>query len=231
MHEWHPRLTFRLQPLLAFMSLALVPLLLGCSSVPEPDDFKGTALSGNRQAQDFTLFDQFGAPKSLNQHFAGKVVALTFLYTECPDVCPIVANHLREVVELLEEDGPNAAIVIISVDPERDTIESALAYSERWQMTDRWTYLVGDEAALKEVWKAYYVDPYVHGPGRGDSGRRPEFTGGTGSGGVSALVEQTGRVMHSAPIYIIDADGMMRSVFTLPLEAADVAHDIRLVGG
>lgn len=215
---------------LAFTVLALVPLLLACSSAPDPDDFKGTAISDSRQAQDFTLTDQFGALKSLQQDFAGKVVVLTFLYTECPDVCPIVANHLRDVVESLEEDGTDTAIVIVSVDPERDTVESALAYSERWQMTDRWTYLVGDEATLKEVWKAYYIDPYVHGPERADPGRQSGPTSRAGSGGVSALVEQTGRVIHSAPIYVIDAEGIMRSVLTLPLESEDITHDIRLVG-
>ncbi len=165
----------------------------------------------------------------MRQDFVGKVVVLTFLYTECPDVCPIVANHLRDVALLMEEDGPDTTVVIVSVDPEGDTVDSALAYSERWQMTDRWTYLVGEEAELKEVWKAYYIDPYVHGPGRADSKSTPQVRG-SGGGGVSALVEQTGRVIHSAPIYIIDAEGVMRSVLTLPLESEDVAHDIRLVG-
>ena len=216
---------------LAFAVLAIAPFILACSSLSAPDDFKGTAVSGERQAQDFALTDQFGAPKSLRGDFAGKVVALTFLYTECPDVCPIVANHLRDVAASLREDGPEAAIVIISVDPEGDTVESVLAYSERWGMAERWSYLVGEEAALKEVWKAYYIDPYVHGPARASAGSQPTPTGVSGSGGVRALVEQTGRVIHSAPIYIIDADGIMRSVLTLPLESEDVAHDVRVVGG
>lgn len=213
-----------------FLAFAILGLsFLACSSTPTREDFRGTVVSGDRQAQDFTLTDQFGASKSLKQDFAGKVVVLTFLYTECPDVCPIVANHLRDVARLMEEDGPDAAVVVVSVDPERDTVDSALAYSERWQMTDRWTYLVGEEIVLKEVWKAYYIDPYVHGPGRADTQNAPQVSG-SGSGGVSALVEQTGRVIHSAPVYIIDAEGFMRSVFTLPLESEDVAHDVRLVG-
>ena len=209
--------------------LALAPMLLACSSAPTPEDFKGTPFTDERQAQDFLLTDQFGASKSLHRDFGGKVVALTFLYTECPDVCPIVANHLRDAALLIEEDGPDAAVVVVSVDPEGDTVASALAYSERWQMAERWTYLVGEEAELEEVWKAYYIDPYVHGPGSSDTRSAPQARG-AGSGGVSALVEQTGRVIHSAPIYIIDAEGVMRSVFTQPLESEDVAHDIRLVG-
>lgn len=231
MHERDSRLTPRLRSFLAFIVLALVSALLACSSAPKPDDFKGTVLSGGRQAQDFTLTDQFGALKSLHQDFVGKVVVLTFLYTECPDVCPIVANHLRDVAAALEEDGPDTAIVVVSVDPVGDTVDSVMDYSERWGMSNRWTYLIGDEAALKEVWKAYYIDPYVHGPGRVGNNEETTPTPKSASGGISALVEQTGRVIHSAPIYIIDADGIMRSVFTLPLESRDVAHDVRLVGG
>ena len=214
---------------LTFTVLALASLIIACASLPAPDDFKGTAVSGERQAQDFALTDQFGALKSLRQDFAGKVVVLTFLYTECPDVCPIVANHLRDVAASLREDGPETAIVIISVDPEGDTVEGVLSYSRRWEMTDSWFYLVGEEAALEEVWKAYYIDPYVHGPARANTGSQPGPIGGSGSGGVSALVEQTGRVIHSAPIYIIDGDGIMRSVFTLPVESEDIVHDVRLL--
>ena len=177
------------------------------------------------------MTDQFGAQRSLRQDFSDKVVVLTFLYTECPDVCPIVANHLRDVANSLRENGPETAFVIISVDPEGDTVEDVLVYSERWGMAGRWSYLVGGEAVLKEVWKAYYIDPYVHGPTRANAGGQPAPTGGSGSGGVSALVEQTGRVIHSAPIYIIDGDGIMRSVFTLPVESEDIVHDVRLLGG
>jgi len=177
------------------------------------------------------LTDQFGAQRSLRRDFVGKIVVLTFLYTECPDVCPIVANHLRDVAASLREGGSETAIVIISVDPEDDTVKAVLEYSERWGMTDRWSYLVGEEATLKEVWKAYYIDPYVHGPARANAGSQPAPIGGSGSGGVSALVEQTGRVIHSAPIYIIDGDGIMRSVFTLPVESKDIVHDVQLLGG
>ena len=183
-----------------------------------------------RQAQDFALTDQFGVSRSLRGEYAGEVVVLTFLYTECPDVCPIVANHLREIAAALEEEGTEAQIVVVSVDPKGDTVDSVLEYSNRWKMTDRWTYLVGAEVELKEVWRAYYIDPYVHGPGRVvetpvvPSADRP-------SGGVSALVEQSGRVIHSAPIYIIDGEGLMRSAFTLPFEWQDVIHDVKLVGG
>ena len=221
-----------LLPALLFAILLLLPVIASCSSTPAPDDFRGTVFSDERMAHDFRLTDQFGRTRSLHHDFAGRVVVLTFLYTACPDVCPIVANHLRDISTLLEDDSSSsAAIVIISVDPEGDTVESVFDYSERWQMTDRWTYLTGDETLLKDVWEAYYIDPYVHGPGRAETKDTAAAVPKLASGGVDALVEQTGRVIHSAPIYIIDADGKMRSAFTLPLESEDVMNDVRLVGG
>ncbi len=231
MPDMDRRLNPSLLPGLLFAILFLLPLISSCSSTPAPDEFRGTVFSDEREAEDFRLTDQFGRTRSLHQDFAGRVVVLTFLYTACPDVCPIVANHLRDISTLLEGDSSQVAIVIISVDPEGDTVESVFDYSERWQMTDRWTYLTGDETQLKDVWKAYYIDPYVHGPGRAETPDASAAASKVAGGGVDALVEQTGRVIHSAPIYIIDADGKMRSAFTLPLESEDVMNDVRLVGG
>ena len=231
MPDMDGRLNPSLQPALLFAILFLLPLLSSCSSTPAPDEFRGTVFSDEREAQDFRLTDQFGRIRSLHQDFAGRIVVLTFLYTACPDVCPIVANHLRDISTLLGDDSSQVAIVIISVDPEGDTVESAFDYSERWQMTNRWTYLTGNEASLKDVWKAYYIDPYIHGPGRAETPDTAAVSSKVARGGVDALVEQTGRVIHSAPIYIIDGDGKMRSAFTLPLESDDVMNDVRLVGG
>lgn len=223
--ETLPKLVSRL------LLLALVPaLLLAClPAQADTPSFEGTLLKGNTPAADFRLTNQFGESVSL-QDFAGRVVLLTFLYTNCPDVCPIAANHLRNVSELLADDAPQTAIVVVSVDPEGDSVESVLAYSERWQMTENWSYLVGSEDVLRPVWEAYYIDPYLYGPGRdaetvsGSAAERP-----ASKGGRSALAAESRRIIHSAPIYIIDAEGIMRVAFTLPFESEDLAHDVRLL--
>ena len=183
-------------------------------------------MTANATAVDFRLTDQFGESVALSD-FKGKVALLTFLYTDCPDVCPIAANHLRQASRLLSEDGADIAIVIVSVDPDGDSVDAARAYSERWEMSERWSYLVGSEEALRPIWAAYYIDPYLHGPGRNGASSLPQ----TPSGGVSALAAQTGRIIHSAPIYLIDADGIMRVVFTMPFETEDLVNDVRLLGG
>ena len=217
-------------------SVALFALLaLACARPAAPDAFKGTVLSAANPAPDFRLTDQFGEPASLAD-FRGKIVLLTFLYTSCPDVCPVAANHLREARRALAEaGGGDTAIVVVSVDPERDSVEAALAYSERWDMVEGWAYLTGDEDALRAVWDAYYIDPYLHGPGRdattAGAGDGHSQAGQASGGGASALAAQSGRIIHSAPIYLIDAEGAMRVAFTLPFETADLVNDARLLLG
>ena len=153
-------------------------------------------------------------------------------------MCPIAANHLRQASQLLSEDGADIAIVVVSVDPDGDSVETARAYSERWEMSERWSYLVGSEEALRPIWAAYYIDPYLHGPGRNGASSESASSESASSlqqtasgGGASALAAQSGRIIHSAPIYLIDADGIMRVVFTMPFEIEDLVNDVRLLGG
>ena len=218
---------------LRLASLAPLPiaLLLACAPSASSDSFEGTVLTANAPAADFRLTAQFGESVALSD-FKGKVTLLTFLYTSCPDVCPIAANHLRQASQLLSEDSADIAIVIVSVDPDMDSVDAARAYSERWGMAERWSYLVGSEEALRPIWAAYYIDPYLHGPGRdGASAESASSLPQTPSGGVSALAAQSGRIIHSAPIYLIDADGIMRVVFTMPFETEDLVNDAQLLGG
>ncbi len=211
----------------AFLLVAALFLsaLTACSSAGPP---RGTELTSRSVAADFELTDQFGRSRSLSEH-AGNVVLLTFLYTHCPDICPVVADHVRNVHRLLDERAGEVSIVVVSVDPERDTVEAALEYSEAWQMQDDWSYLVGSEEELRPVWDAYYVDPV-----RMDIAENGADIG-NGDGdlsGVDALyqgAELRYTVDHSAPVYLIDRDGVQRVLFTLPMDPADIVHDVGLL--
>jgi protein SCO1/2 len=187
----------------------------------------GTVLSSSNPAPDFELTDQFGQPAALSS-YSGKVVVLTFLYTYCPDICPIVTSHLRDAHEMLGDVAGDVAFVAVSVDPARDTVEQAHAYSIRWQMLDRWAFLVGDEEALSAVWGDYYFEPSVDGQSNGDAEASHKSHDGGGDG-LRQEVEARYTVSHSAPVYLIDGEGRMRVVFTPPLEPEDIVHDILLL--
>ena len=78
-----------------YVALATGLMLVGlsaCASTDEP--LLGTVLTTSDPAPPFRLHDHFGQQVALSD-FDGRVVLLTFLYTYCQDVCPMVAGHLR----------------------------------------------------------------------------------------------------------------------------------------
>jgi len=213
---------------------ALVPAACGGSgtagdSSPEglSGEFRGTTLNPPQQASDFTFTDQFGDQVSLSEH-RGSVVILTFLYTYCPDVCPVVAGHLTDVhkqLSLDQDDDEAVFIIAVSVDPERDTVERAHEYSRQYGMLDEWSYLVGSEQELSQTWGSYYVSA---APLKADSLDADPLESVDGS--ADSLAEQITAaytVNHQTPVYLIDRDGMIRTLFTLPFDPKDVVADVR----
>lgn len=213
------RLLFPIGGLAAFF------ILLGAVACSQAEPLKGTALNPPRPASPFQLSDQDSALISLSEQ-RGRVVLLTFLYTSCTDICPVVAGQVKKAYELLEEHAERVSVLIVSVDPARDTREAVSAYLDELGMRGHWRYLVGTEAELAPVWRDYYVAQALDGP----KGKRVEATG---DGAVDSLAQEIAAytVTHSAPVYVIDEEGLMRSVFTLPIEPADLAHDVRVVLG
>ena len=202
---------------------------LGLSACSSAETFRGTVLTSESPASSFELINQFGEPVSLEDR-RGQPVVLTFLYTNCPDVCPLTTSLIRDAHEMLGDDADDVAILAVSVDPERDTQQAALDYSERWRMSGNWDFLVGQRARLTEIWKAYFVAASVD-----ESSHAAQATGAGGGlaqdsvKGLSQAIEGGYLVSHSAPVYLVDQDGVMRVLFTLPFEAEDLAHDVRLL--
>ena len=188
--------------------------------------FNGTALSDDAPAPDFVLTDQFGDAVSLSQ-MRGRAVALSFLFTNCPDVCPVVTTQLKRLYDELGADADSVEFVSISVDPERDDPQAAMRYLERWGMADEWRYLTGDRAALEPVWEAYYIAPVIEDA---DAARTVSAASGA-IGALRAEIAERYTVIHSAPVYLIDREGTRRAVFTPPLDVSEMAADIRALLG
>ena len=212
----------------ALLLLVAAGLLGAACSGPEP--LAGTVLTASDPATPFKLTDQSGRPVSLAD-YRGKVVALTFLYTYCPDICPIVTSHLKQARETLSEDSSEAAFVAISVDPERDTVERAHAYSQEWGMLDGWAFLVGDRERLAPIWKAYYVEATIDSSAHSDASVADHATTATSSSAASLSgdIATAYTLSHPAPVYLIDRGGLLRVLFTLPFDPGDLVHDIRLL--
>lgn len=134
---------------------------------------------------------------------------------------------MRNVYELLGDDAENVRLVAISVDPSRDSVEKAYEYSERWQMIDKWTFLVGEEATLRPIWASYYIDPAVVVPSDtlNSSGLSKPSRGAVTT--LTDTIANAHTVTHSAPIYLIDREGLLRGLHTLPLDPKDLVKNIQ----
>jgi protein SCO1/2 len=109
-------------------------------------------------APPFTLTSQDGKPVSLAD-LRGKVVAVTFIYTECPDICPLLTQKMVQVQDELEADfGKKIAFVSISLDPEHDTPEVLKDYAQFWgAKPEGWSFLTGSLDAVRDVTRRYGV--------------------------------------------------------------------------
>jgi protein SCO1 len=147
-----------------------------------PSGLQGTDL-GKQPAPNFQLTDQDGQQTSLAQ-FRGKPVVVTFLYTHCPDVCPVTAEHLHSTLLQMGSDGKKVGVLAVSTDPKGDDQAAAIKFTHEHNMQDYWHFLIGTNAQLSPVWSAY---------------------------SVYAQQQQQMNVNHSFAVYVIDKQGNERA--------------------
>ena len=85
----------------------------------KPPVFDATDVTGVQWGRDFQLTGHDGRPYRLAD-FRGKVVAVYFGFTHCPDVCPLTMATLGQAVQLLGDEGSRVKVVFITVDARRD---------------------------------------------------------------------------------------------------------------
>lgn len=168
--------------------------------------FRGGELPGGiaeRRAPDFRLTDARGGSISTKE-LSGRPYLVTFLYTQCPDVCPLIGEELRQTLELLGNDARRVTVVAVSVDPKGDTPAAVRRWLRRHREPPNFRYATGSRAELRPVWDAYYAAPQH--PAREESA-------------------------HTANVWLIDARGRWRTKHSagVPFEPRDVAHDLRLL--
>jgi protein SCO1/2 len=109
-------------------------------------------------APEFALTSQDGAEVTLGS-LRGKVVAVTFIYTWCPDICPMLTDKMARVQDALGKDfGSKVAFVSITIDPERDTPAVLKEYAQAFKANlAGWSFLTGEPATVLEVAHRYGV--------------------------------------------------------------------------
>src|SRR4029450_4869107 len=158
--------------------------------------FAGGELDPPQPTPDFTLTDQSGQKVSMTDQ-RGKLVLLTFLYTNCPDVCPLITQNLNQALQMLGAKRDDVRVLAVSVDPEGDTPKAVDAYEKAHQLPPQFHYLIGTRDELTEVWKKY---------------------------DVAAVASDPELVDHSAYTMLVDANGEGRVIYDSGVKAKDGVH-------
>jgi antioxidant, ahpC/TSA family len=164
----------------------------------------GTDLRKEDIGGDFTLTDGDGKPFNLSD-LKGKVVVLSFGYTNCPDVCPTELLTQNDVLKQLGDQAKDVKVAFVSVDPERDTPEVIGKYAKQFNPDFIGLTVTGDQS-LPVIKQQYRV--------------------------VSAKVNQgadsnTYLVDHTAGAYLVDKNGDVAVFEPYGSEPAAIAADIK----
>ena len=144
--------------LAAELVLGIQQQALGHDPLPSPLEKGAPRRQVRIPIQDFSLMDQEGKPFRF-QSLKGKVVLVSFIYTTCPDVCPLITTSMRLVQEGLRPSERRPVFFLsITTDPEVDTPEVLRSYAGRYKVDlSNWSFITGDLKPLIPVWKAFGV--------------------------------------------------------------------------
>jgi protein SCO1 len=194
--------------------LLLAALVVGCggsdskkSDRPavetKPSPFQGAVADPPKPAPPLQLKDSSGKRFDLAS-FKGKAVLVTFLYVNCPDICPLMASNLHTALKQLGPQASRVQVVAVSTDPKGDTPKAVKKFLKEHQVQDEMRYLLGSKSNLPAVWKQW---------------------------GIVSRRDKTDpeKVEHSSPIYGISASGKITTLYPANFKPAQIVHDVPLL--
>ena len=165
-------------------------------------DAAGERLPTLGPAPDFSL-ERAGGGQFTARDLRGKVAVVTFIYTSCGDVCPLLTQKLVSVQDALGQAmGRDVEFVSITLDPEVDTAEVLAAYAQQLGSGPvGWVYLTGTSDEIAAVARAY---------------------------GVVFQRKPDGEVVHNLLTSICDRGGNLRVQYMgMAFDPDAFAHDVR----
>jgi protein SCO1 len=162
----------------------------------------GLVLDPSEAAPPLALSNYTGGAVNLAS-FRGKAVLVTFVYTHCTDVCPLIVSDLATAQRELGPEARHLQILAVTVDPRRDTPAAIRHFLAARNATGRMDYLIGSMPALERTWKDWDVQVTV------DTKHR---TNG-----------------HTAIVYGVNAAGRIVVVYPANFLPSEVVHDVPIL--
>lgn len=171
-----------------------------------PYTFHGMVMSSRELAPNFTLLSASTGERVSLTDYKGQIVLLYFGYTTCPDVCPATLRDVAAALEQLGRKADQVQVMMITVDPERDTPEIMKEYMSHFNPT--FMGLVPESAqetfSVATQYGIYY-EKHFYG-------------------------SEAGYLMdHTATITLVDLDGYARVIYPFGTTPDDLAADLNYI--
>jgi protein SCO1/2 len=160
----------------------------------------------------YNLINQEGEDVKFPEIIKGQITVMGFIFTHCPDICPMTTHNMYLTEKQLKKDGiENVKFVALSFDPDRDTPEVLKKFAEVRELDFKsWTLLTGEKTTVNELLKRFDVKA-IKTDERTDEEGIPEYS-----------------MMHTDRISLIDENGRLRKNYkgsTLNIE--ELVNDIK----
>jgi protein SCO1/2 len=171
----------------------------------EPVVATATLLAPPRPLPPLALVDQDNRPFGADR-LRGGWSFVFFGFTSCPDVCPVTMSALAQTRKLLADlpERSRPQVVMISVDPQRDTPERLAAYLKAFDPA--FVGATGTKPAIDELAQRMGVLAAIR-PLDGDN-----YT-----------------VDHTTSVFLVDPNGALRALFSAPHTPKLIAEDYRRI--
>jgi protein SCO1 len=188
---------------LTIMTAGIAVFISGCDRLSVKDTFGETK---------FTLLNQHDEQISFPETYSGNVMLVGYVYTHCPDICPMITYNMRDVQRALP-DEENFLLVSVSFDPDRDTPETLYQYAESYRLNqDNWKLLTGEKKEVEALLEKLQIST-VKTPTRFAEDDTPIYF-----------------IDHTDRITLIDKKGQIRNLYSgSELNSDDVVKDIRIL--
>lgn len=195
---------------LVLASAAVVAVLVSTGALDGDESPRAPGLRGNAlpeavtdsRASRVALTDVLSGEPFDTRDLAGQPYVLTFLYTSCVDVCPLIGADIRDAISGLDGAGKSVTPVIVTVDPQGDTKFAVRSWVDRLGLPENTRYLVGGRDELVPVWRDWYLI----------------------SQGATSLEARS----HNASVWLIDAEQRPRARYSggEPIPVEDLRSDL-----
>lgn len=212
---------------LLLVILAALAVAAGCGGDDGPEvvdagtatqraegSLEGFPVEPRRQAPPIRLRDVEGDLVDLHA-LHGKPILLSFIYSQCPDTCPLTMQALRQVRDELGPDAEDIEIVLVSADPEGDTPANVRKFLANYDMTGDARYLLGTQAQLEPIWRDYQVDR--------------EIEQHSHEGTALHEHDHAGLIAHASLTFGIDAAGRLTTAYPVDFPVSSILNDIPLL--